>query len=170
MPNTKQEQKEQPRSGLDVLLAPVMAAALFVVAMIQSLRTQRRDDPEPSPAPADAEPEERGLKAKLSRLPVIGGVLKVQKRYGELKGSNLAAAVAFQTFLSLFPLLLVIVAVVGFFASKDSTVGTRIIGNLGLQGEAARTVSEAIDTAAKNPTATGPIGLAGLLWSGLGLV
>ena len=131
------------------------------------VHTRRAPEQPTQPRPA---PEERGIKAKLSRVPVLGFVLKIQQRYGELKGNNLASAVAFQTFLSLFPLLLVIVAVVGFFASKDNTVGTRIITNLGLQGEAARTVGEAISTAAKNPTTAGPIGLAGLLWSGLGLV
>jgi membrane protein len=153
---------------MELVLAPVVSAALFITALIHANR-QQRDTPAEKPARREPQ-QESGIKAKLSRLPVIGAVLTIQKRYSELKANNLAAAVAFQTFLSLFPLLLVIVATVGFFASKDSTVGARIIGNLGLQGDAARTVNEAINTASKNPSATAPLGLLGLLWSGLGLV
>jgi membrane protein len=66
--------------------------------------------------------------------------------------------------------IILIVAAIGFFASNDGSVGGTIIAKLGLQGEAATIVNDAIKTAATNPQATGPIALVGLLWSGLGLV
>jgi hypothetical protein len=63
---------------------------------------------------------ESGLKAKVvalgRRFPPLGVALHVQERYSELRGNNIAAAVTFQAFVSLFPLLLVAVAVVGLFA------------------------------------------------------
>lgn len=148
-----------------------MSAVLLLVALFQSTRDRKesRDEP-PGPAKLPEESEDRGIKARLARLPVVGPVFKLQQRYGELKGNNLAASVAFQSFLSLFPLLLVIVAAIGFVASTDASIGNKIINDFGLRGEAARIVTDAIETAADSPRTAAPIGLAGLFWSGLGLV
>ncbi len=74
------------------------------------------------------------------------------------------------SFLSLFPLLLVIVAVIGFIASSNVDVAGKIVANLGLSGEGARVVHNAVQNASESRKAAAPIGLAGLLWSGLGLV
>jgi membrane protein len=167
----KQKDEERQQSGVELVLAPIMSAVLFVAALVQSHRDLRRKEKAPPPPTQPAEQDEpKGIRAKLARLPIVGFVLKVQKRYGELQGNNLAAAVAFQSFVSLFPLVLVVVAVVGLFAANDASVGGKIIGNLGLSGDSARIITDAIDTAAKSPNVAGPIGLAGLLWSGLGLV
>jgi membrane protein len=161
-------------SGVERLLAPIVAAALFLTALAKTLRGPREEPPkEPAKDAASGvakSAEDKGLRARLMRVRFIGSILRVQSRYGELKGNNLSAAVAFQSFLSLFPLLLVLIAVIGLLARSEVDVGGAIIRNLGLSGEAAKTVTNAIATAAKNPKATGPIGLAGLLWSGLGLV
>lgn len=94
----------------------------------------------------------------------------MQSRFGELHGSYLAAAVTVSAFLSLFPLLLVAVAVVGFLASGSSDLPERVISGLGLTGEAARAVTSAIATAESSRSVASVAGLAGLLWSGLGLV
>jgi membrane protein len=125
--------------------------------------------------PAAERPEPTGIKKLLAtagaRFAPLGRVLAVQERYGELSGNSLAAALAFQSFVSLFPLLLVAVAIVGLVArNADVDVAGSIIGNLGLSGDAAQTLRNAVDTASDSPEVAGPIGLAGLLWSGLGLV
>lgn len=146
-----------------------MGAILWLYALSQA----RRKPPGPkTTAPPAEQPKavDNGWQARIARLPVIGVAWRVNKRFGELKGNNLAAAITFQSFLSLFPLLLVVVAAVGFVASGDATVGPRIISKLGLTGDAASTINDAIKTAASSPKVAGPIGLAGLLWSGLGLV
>ena len=145
------------QSGLEMLLAPVMGGAFFLYAMFQARRAPAVKPTPHRVAPEHSEVELTGWQAKLGHIPVIGAALRVNKRYGEFKGNNLAAAVAFQMFVSLFPLLLVVVAVVGLFARSDSTVAGDIIGKLGLQGDAARLLNDGIDTAAKNPGATGPI-------------
>lgn len=170
---TRHEDLPRQQSGVELILAPIIGAIFFLYALFQA----RRDKNEPSEPTRITAAEKRneearatGIKGKLLRIPVIGGVMRVQTRYGELKGNNLAASVAFQSFLSLFPLILVIVAGIGLVASNDATVGADIIGKLGLQGDAARIVTDAIETATKSPSTAGPIGLAGLLWSGLGLV
>ena len=123
----------------------------------------------------DEQQKRGGIRARLERLgerfPPLGRTLEVFQRYGELRGNNLAASVTFQAFVSLFPLLLVIVAVVGLVASNtDVNVADKVIANLGLTGEGAKAIHEAVDTAADSSKVAGPIGLAGLLWSGLGLV
>ncbi|MBV8693466.1 MAG: YihY/virulence factor BrkB family protein [Actinobacteria bacterium] len=130
----------------------------------------------PQPSPDDSGRSTRPSAAsrrgdRFARLPVLRTVVSVQKRYSELRGNNVAAAVTFQAFVSLFPLLLVIVAVVGLVAAHSHVdVAGKIIGNLGLKGDAATTVRRAVATASRSKAVAGPIGLLGLLWSGLGLV
>ncbi len=165
----------KPPSAVDGVLAPVAGLVLLTVAAVSSIR-DRRSKPKTgyiAPSQTDAaapSPKSKGIKAKLERLPVIGVAVKVNTRYGELKGNNLAASVAFQSFVSIFPLMLVIVGVLGFLAAGDVDVTGKIVSNLGLTGEAAKIIGNAVSAAAENKAATAPIGLVGLLWSGLGLV
>jgi membrane protein len=100
----------------------------------------------------------------------FGTALRVNDRYSELNGNYVAGAVTLAAFVSLFPLILVIIAAVGLVSSHSSDVAGRIISNLGLRGEAAKAVTSAISTAQRSQRAASIIGLAGLLWSGLGLV
>jgi membrane protein len=162
------EAAPRQRSGLELILAPVMGALLWSVALLQATRTK----PKPPVPAAPPEPPalDNGWQARIGRLPVIGVAWRVNKRFGELKGNNLASSIAFSSFLSLFPLILVAVAVIGIFAAGDSSVGSSIVGRFGLQGDAASIVTDAVHTAAKSPKVAAPIGLVGLLWSGLGLV
>src|SRR3712207_4735879 len=67
-------------------------------------------------------------------------------------------------------LLLVVTAVVGFVAAGNTNVADDVIRELGLSGEAARTVRDAVAAAENSRRAASVIGLAGLLWTGLGLV
>lgn len=96
--------------------------------------------------------------------------IRTQERFGEVHGSGLAAAVTLSAFLSLFPLLLVTAAVVGFLAAGSTNLAADVIARIGLSGEAASAVTSAIAQAETSRAVAGPIGLAGLLWSGLGLV
>jgi len=100
-------------------------------------------------------------------------VLAVQDRYRELHGGELASAITLSAFLSLLPLLLVGIAVFGFFSaasSKDLAVET--VNRLGLDAssDTASLIIEAIRTAESSRKAASVVGLAGLLWTGLGLV
>ena len=100
----------------------------------------------------------------------FGTALRVNDRYSELNGNYVAAAVTLAAFVSLFPLILVIIAVIGVVSSHSNDIAGSIIHNLGLSGEAAKAVTSAISTAQQSKRAASIIGLAGLLWSGLGLV
>lgn len=99
--------------------------------------------------------------------------LAVQDRYGELHGGELASAITLSAFLSLLPLLLVGIAVFGFFSaasSKDLALET--VNSLGLDtsSDTANLITEAIRTAESSRKAASIVGLTGLLWTGLGLV
>ncbi len=112
------------------------------------------------------------MKERLAELPVIGPALRVQERFVEIGGTALANGVALQAFLSLFPLLILAVSVIGFLATDDVTFADDMIESLGLpsDGDLADDLREAIDTAKDSKGATGAIGLASLLWTGLGVV
>jgi membrane protein len=92
-------------------------------------------------------------------------------RYGELHGGELASAVTLAAFLSLLPLLVVGVAVIGFVsASSSKDLAQEVIGDLGLSGKAADTLRTAMEQARASRQAASVVGLVGLLWTGLGVV
>jgi membrane protein len=105
-----------------------------------------------------------------ARWPWLDALLRVTERFGAVGGGPLSSSIALSTFVSLFPLLLVIIAVVGFVSSADTGFATSLIGDLGLKGDAADFLRDALDTAEGSRKAATAIGLVGLLWSGLGVV
>lgn len=122
-------------------------------------------------APPGYEPamKER-LDALGRRYGWVGNALRVQERYGELNGNYLAAAVTLAGFVSLFPLLLVGIAVLGFFSSGAVGLAEDAIARMGLTGDAARLVRDTMRVAEHSRRVASVLGIAGLLWSGLGLV
>jgi membrane protein len=97
-------------------------------------------------------------------------VLDVHERVGEVNGGAVASSVTLTFFVSLFPLALAAIAVVGFVqAGGDTDVAKKIIDGLSLTGSAADTVREAIERATESRKAASVIGFLGLLWSGLGV-
>jgi membrane protein len=100
----------------------------------------------------------------------FGTVLRVQKRYSELNGNYLASSVTLSSFLSLFPLLLFAIAVLGFVAADTPNLAPDVVRELGLEGDSARAITTAIETARDSRRVASIIGVVGLLWSGLGLV
>lgn len=113
---------------------------------------------------------ERLLAPFARRWAWVGTVGRVQQRFSEAHGGSLAASVTLASFLSLFPLLLALIGIIGFFSAQAGDLPAEIIGRLGLTGEAARAVVSAIEVAEDSRRTATILGLAGLLWSGLGLV
>ena len=108
--------------------------------------------------------------AESKNLHVLRTVIRVQKRYGELNGNFMASAVTLSSFLSIFPLLLFAVAVLGFFAAGSPDLAGSVVDRLGLTGDAAKTVVDTIRVAENSRKTASVVGVVGLLWSGLGLV
>ena len=97
----------------------------------------------------------------------------MQGRYKELNGRELALAITLSAFLSILPLLLVGIAVFGFFSAASSRdLAKEAIDQLGLarSSDTARLLTEAMHTAESSRKAASVVGLAGLLWTGLGVV
>jgi membrane protein len=105
-----------------------------------------------------------------ARWPWLDGVLAVSDRFGAIGGGPLSSSIALAAFVSLFPLLLVIIAVLGFMSAGDGDFASDLVRELGLRGPAAETVLDAISSAEGSRQAASIVGLAGLLWSGLGVV
>ena len=97
-------------------------------------------------------------------------MLRVTDRFGAVGGGPLSASIALSAFVSLFPLLLVAIAVVGWLSSGDSDFATRLISDLGLEGRSAQVVTDAIGAAEGSRHAASIVGFVGLLWSGLGVI
>ena len=114
------------------------------------------------------------MRNRLGRLgqrwPWFGVALRVNDRYGDLNGSFVASAVTLAAFISIFPLLLVGIAVLGFVSAGSSHLASDAIRNLGLTGSAATTFTDALHAAEKSRRAASVIGFVTLLWAGLGLV
>jgi membrane protein len=106
------------------------------------------------------------------RFPFLRTAWRVQQRYGEANGNYLASSVSLAAFLSLFPLLLVAMAILGFVSHGDPTLPRETIRFLGLQhsSDAAQLVTDSISKAEEHRASSSIIGVVGLLWSGLGLV
>lgn len=112
--------------------------------------------------------------AIADRWPLVKLAADVQGRFSEVHGGYLAAAITLAGFLSLFPLLLVTIAVLGFVAGGGAgeELVDRVIRELSLapRGETADAVRNAVVKAEESKRVASAVGLVGLLWSGLGLV
>ncbi len=95
--------------------------------------------------------------------------LAVAKRFSEKRGSNLAAAIAFRAFLGLFACLVLSFAIAGYLNASGRAVSESIIRNLGLSGDAAKSVYNAVKQAQSSRATTTIFGLLGLVWTGTGL-
>lgn len=107
---------------------------------------------------------------KLKNSPVIRTARAVSDRYAHDSGGYMSAAIAYYGFLSLFPLLLLALSIVGFV----------LAGRPGLQEDVAGSISEAVpglstlirdnlEGLVKARAGVGVIALAGLLWTGMGV-
>ena len=103
----------------------------------------------------------------------IRTVLAVKSRYSEIHGGELASAVTLAAFLSLLPLILVGIAMLGFVSAhwtgdESTDLTAEVLDQLGIDDgtEAGKTLTEAIDKAEDSRSAASAIGLVGLLWAG----
>jgi membrane protein len=105
----------------------------------------------------------------LRRLPVVRAIMPVHERVGAVGGGPLASSITLAGFLSLFPLLLVGIAVLGFVSAENTDFPSEVVDQLGLEGRAADQVLDAIETAEGSRRAASVVGLVGLAWGGLGV-
>lgn len=104
------------------------------------------------------------------RFPWLRTPLAVHQRVGDVGGGPLSSSIALAGFLSLFPLLLLGISVVGFVSAGRNDFPQEVIRQLGLTGEAAERMLDTIGKAEDSRRAASVVGLVGLLWAGLGVV
>jgi YihY family inner membrane protein len=107
---------------------------------------------------------------RLKRIKAVRLVLDVNTRYGQDGGGYLAASLTYYGFLSVFPLLLLALAGVGFVLAGDAQAQREWAGRLsesipGLGPLIGDNIQALVDRRA----GAGIIGVVGLLWSGMGL-
>jgi membrane protein len=112
----------------------------------------------------------RLLASIRARFPFVDTAMRVNERVGMIGGGPLASSITLAGFLSLFPLLLVGIAVVGFFAADDVNFASKTVEEMGLEGRAADRVLESIETAERSRRSASVVGFAGMVWSGLAVV
>jgi membrane protein len=105
-----------------------------------------------------------------ARFQVVDTLLTVHERVGAVGGGPMSSAIAMATFLSLFPLILVCIAVVGVISLGDVDFAQDLVEGMGLEGRAEDTVLDAIDVAERSRRTATIVGLVGLVWAGLGVV
>jgi len=108
---------------------------------------------------------------RVKRNPVAATAIAVQERYGKDSGSYLAAVMTYHGFLSLFPLILLGLAVVGFVLANDPAEqaewADRLSGTIPGLGPL---IGDNIDAVVRAREEASVIALAGLLWTGIGIV
>ena len=90
----------------------------------------------------------------------------VQRRYSQIGGQALAGGIALYGFLALFALLVLAVAVLGFLSAGNEHLARDVTKDLGLTGDAARIVDDAVDAARESRRLTTVLGVVGILWLG----
>src|SRR5687768_4873154 len=115
-------------------------------------------------------PIKDALKRLAERRPVAVA-LATQKRYGRDYGSYLAATVTYYGFLSVFPLILLGLSVVGFFLAENPEAqrewARALSGSIPGLGPI---IGKNIEGLIEARGATGLIGAASLAWTGTGVV
>lgn len=119
------------------------------------------------------------FKDRLYDVPVVGTAMRVQDRYREDAGDQFAGAIGFFGFLSLFPLLLLALATVGFVLADASdqrlleiagTIQDAIPGFSAVLGEGDTGIANALEGIIENAGAVAGIGAVTTLLSGLRIV
>lgn len=118
---------------------------------------------------ADSASTKNSTLDRIKQNPVVAVAMAVQKRFGELQGGDTASAITLSLFLSVFPLTLVAVTVLGLVASGNDHFVTDAINDMGLTGQAKDVFTNLVKSAQSNRGALTTVALLSGAWSGLGV-
>lgn len=102
--------------------------------------------------------------------PYVVTALAVKERLRQVRASQLVASIALRAFYSIFPLLLVGIAVLGFLARNNADLPADVVRRMKLTGDMERIVRDSIGSAKSTAGIAGVIGILTALWSGLNVV
>ena len=106
------------------------------------------------------------------RRPAVRRTVAAWNRLQESNGNQYAAAITYFSFLALFPLLLLAVAIVGFVLAAQPHLQQELFSHITAKvpGEFGRTLQKSITAAVNARAGIGIIGLVGVLLTGLGWI
>ena len=112
----------------------------------------------------------RRLDAAQRRVPPAAFIFGVVKKFGDDNGGVLVTNLAFTAFLSLFPLLLVLMTVLGLVASVEPSFRVDVVNAVSQQIPLiGRTLTENVDQLRRSSVIGLIVGLVALLWGSTGL-
>ena len=118
-------------------------------------------------------PVERGLRrldATQRKVTPMAFLFGVVKKYGDDNGGVLAANLTYSCFMSLFPLLLVLVTILGLITAGDPTVRAKVLSAVGDQIPIiGHTLAGSVTALKRNSVIGLIIGLVGLIWGSIGV-
>ena len=100
------------------------------------------------------------------RVPPLAYALRVVDRYNDVHGNVVANSITLTAFLALFALTLLAVAAVGFLDRTNVDVAKEITEALGLSGDAAKVVTQAVETARNSARFATVVGFIGVVTIG----
>lgn len=115
--------------------------------------------------------QQEGLEAKVEeKAPAAAHVLRMNERFGSEGGNQLAGGITYFSVLSLFPLLMLLFAGLGFFLSARPDLIQEIENQItsSVDGDLGDMLNELVNAAIDQRGAVAGIGLLTTLWSGLG--
>ena len=102
------------------------------------------------------------------RHPVLALPLAVVKKFGDDRGGNLAALIAYRAFFSLFPLLLLMTTVLGYLLAGDPELRRSVVDSTLAQFPV---IGEQLKVSSLQGSGVAlAVGIAGTLWAGFGVV
>jgi membrane protein len=108
----------------------------------------------------------------MRRPAAVAHLVAAWRLTSQRNGTLYAAAITYFSFLALFPLLLLVVAVTGFVLHAHPAAQASLLDHISAQapGSLGSTLRSAVRTAINARAGVGAIGLAGVLLTGLGWV
>ncbi len=111
----------------------------------------------------------KDLPAKALALKPLAVVRQTVAEFGQDNGPTLAAAIAYYTLLSIFPLILGLLALFGAFISDPATQSQLIADVAGLFPGAASLIEQTVAEVVRGRQAAGIVATLGLVWSASGV-
>jgi YihY family inner membrane protein len=112
----------------------------------------------------------RRVDAVQQRHTPMAFIFGVVKKYGDDNGGVLVSNLAFSAFLSLFPLLLVLVTILGLVASANPSVRTDVLNAVANQVPLiGKTLTENVEQLRRSSVIGLIVGVIGLIWGASGL-
>ena len=106
------------------------------------------------------------------RRPSVDHVARAWSQFGRCNGNLYAAAITYFSFLALFPLVLLAVAITGFVLHAHPAAQQTLLNHISenVPGSFGTTLRSAVNTAVKARTGVGIVGLLGVALTGLGWI